>query len=236
MKAAELLTALFPKGHSVREAEGLLIGTGVGPETEIAVLGTSGGLEVGVEAALALAASVLDVVSHHPGRPILALLDTAGQRMSRRDEILGLAGYLAHLGGAVDFARRRGHRVIALVYGQASSGSALALGFLADEVHALEGASLWVMNLAAMARVTKIPLDTLERVSRTSAVLAPGLPNYLRLGAVESVWRPPLPEALAEALARPAGPDRRSQRGEERGGRLLAGPVSDRVAGGTSGP
>jgi malonate decarboxylase gamma subunit len=122
--------------------------------------------------------------------------------------------------------------VIALVYGEASSGGALALGFMADEVHAVEGARLWVMNLPAMARVTKIPLERLEEISRSSSVLAPGLDNYVRLGAVESVWRPPLSEALAAALARPAGPDRRSERGRERGGRLLAESVSEKVSGG----
>jgi len=230
--ASEILASLFPAGHSVREEGGLLAGTGGAPGAEVAVLGTALGLEVGVESALALAAGVLDVIRLHPGRPILALLDSRGQRMSRRDEVLGLNGYLAHLAEAVEVARRAGHRVIALVYGEASSGSALALGFMADEVHAVPGARLSVMNLPAMARVTKIPLERLEEASRASPVLAPGLEPYVRLGGVESVWRPPLAEALAAALARPAGPDRRAARGEERGGRLLARPVADRVRGG----
>jgi hypothetical protein len=49
---------------------------------------------------------------------------------------------------------------------------------------------------------------------------------------VEAVWRPPLDVALAAALARPAGPDARAERGLARGGRRLAAPVADRVAGG----
>ena len=235
MTAAELLLSLFPAGHSVREEGSLLLGSGASPGGEVAVLGTAQGLEVGAEEALALAAFVLDVVRRHPGRPLLALLDSRGQRMSRRDEILGLNGYLAHLAAALELARRRGHRLLSLVYGEASSGSALALGFMADEVHAVEGARLWVMNLPAMARVTKIPLERLAEVSRTSPVLAPGLDNYVRLGAVESVWQPPLAAALSQALGREAGPDRRSERGEERGGRLLARSVAEGVRGGRGG-
>ncbi|HVP67630.1 MAG TPA: biotin-independent malonate decarboxylase subunit gamma [Anaeromyxobacteraceae bacterium] len=232
MSAAELLGALFPAGHTVREEGGLLSGTGRAAGTDVAVVGTAAGHGVGVESALALAGDVLRVVRRHPGRPLLALLDSRGQRMSRRDEVLGLNGYLAHLAEAVEVARRRGHRVIALVYGEASSGSALALAFAADEVHAVPGARLSVMNLPAMARVTKIPLERLEEASRSSPILAPGLENYVRLGAVESVWQPPLEEALARALARAPGPDGRARRGEERGGRLLARPVAERVGGG----
>jgi malonate decarboxylase gamma subunit len=174
---------------------------------------------------------VLRIVRDHPARPILALVDSRGQRMSRRDEVLGLNGYLAHLAGAVELARGRGHRVLALVHGDAVSGGVLPLGFMADEVHAVETANPWVMSLRAMSRVTKIPLERLESLSRGSPVLAPGLASFLALGAVESVWRPPLAVPLAVALARAPGPDRRAERGLERGGRLLAAPVAARVAG-----
>jgi hypothetical protein len=44
------------------------------------------------------------------------------------------------------------------------------------------------------------------------------------------VWRPPLDAPLQAALARGPGPDRRAERGLERGGRLLAAPVAARVA------
>ena len=226
------LDELFPGGHDVREAGGILRGTGRGPSGEIAVLGSVGGAELGVEGALALSAELLRVVQDHPGRPILALVDSRGQRMSRRDELLGLNGLLAHLAACVALARARGHRIVALVRGDAVSGGVLPLGFLADEVFAVEGANPWVMSLPAMARVTKLPLERLEALSRGSPVLAPGLDGFLRLGAIEEVWRPPLAAALAQALARPAGPDVRAQRGLARGGRVLAAAVADRVAGG----
>jgi malonate decarboxylase beta subunit len=228
---ASLLSSLFPAGHAVRARGGLLAGTGRAAAGEIAVLGSAGGAELGVEGALALAAEVLRIVRDHPGRPLLALVDSRGQRMSRRDEVLGLNGYLGHLAGAVELARRRGHRVVALVHGEAVSGGVLPLGFMADEVHAVETANPWVMSLPAMSRVTKIPLERLESLSRGSPVLAPGLASFLGLGAVESVWRPPLAAPLAAALARSAGADRRAERGLERGGRLLAAAVAARVAG-----
>jgi malonate decarboxylase beta subunit len=231
-RAEALLSSLFPSGHAVRERSGLLAGSGrtAGGEL-VAVLGSAGGTELGVEGALALAGEVLRVVRDSPGRPILALVDSRGQRMSRRDEVLGLNGVLGHLAATVELARRRGHRVIALVYGDAVSGGVLPLGFMADEVHALESANPWVMSLPAMSRVTKIPLERLEELSRTSPVFAPGLASFVGLGAVESVWRPPLDAPLAAALARDVGPDRRAERGLERGGRLLAAPVAARVAG-----
>src|SRR3546814_1022915 len=53
--------------------------------------------EVGVDQALAMARLVLDTVKQHPQRAILFLLDTRGQRLRKRDELLGLNGYMAHL-------------------------------------------------------------------------------------------------------------------------------------------
>jgi malonate decarboxylase gamma subunit len=226
-----LLEALFPRGHSVRREADLLFGSGRASTGEVSVVGVAGGAEVGVEAALALARELLRIIKDHPLRPILALIDTRGQRMTRRDEVLGLNGYLAHLASCVELARRRGHRVLALVHGEAVSGPLLGLGFMADEIYATEQACFSVMSLPAMARVTKIPLERLEAVSRTSAVLASGLDNWVRLGAVESVWRAPLADALAAALARQPAPDERAARGAERGGRSLALAVARRVRG-----
>jgi malonate decarboxylase gamma subunit len=227
----ELLHQLFPGGHAVRREGDLLVGTGRSSAGEVAVLGLCDGVEVGVELALRLAAEVLRVVRDHPGRPLLTLVDTRGQRMSKRDEVLGLNGYLGHLATCVELARQAGHRVLALVHGQAASGSFLSLGMMADEIHAVDGASLSVMNLPAMSKVTKIPLERLERLSQGSPVLAPGLANYVALGCVRSVWSAPLAAELEAALARIVEPDRRALLGQQRGGRLLAQRVARRVSG-----
>jgi len=233
MTVEPLLHALFREGHDVAVEGGLLVGTGRTAAGEVAVLGLCEGVDVGVELALRLARELLRVVREHPGRSILALVDSRGQRMSKRDELLGLNGYLGHLAACVELARRSGHRTLALVHGQAASGSFLALGALCDEIHAVEGAVLSVMNLPAMAKVTKIPLERLEALSRGSPVLAPGLDNFVRLGGVASVWSAPLSSALEAALALPAGPDRRAERGAARGGRTLAEAVARRVGEGT---
>jgi malonate decarboxylase beta subunit len=226
-----LLAALFPGGHAVRVRGGVLAGVGRVAGREVVVLGTAGGAEVGVEAALALSGELLRAVARHPGWPILAIVDSRGQRMSRRDEVLGLNGCLGHLAACVELARGRGHRVVALLRGDAVSGGVLPLGFMADQVAAVEGATPWVMSLPAMARVTKVPLERLEALSRTSPLLTPGLDAFLRLGAVEEVWTAPLDVALAGALDRLPGPDRRDALGQARGGRLLAAAVAARVEG-----
>ncbi len=230
MTPSHLLDALFPAGHAVRVDGPVLAGTASGPTGVVAVLGTCGAAEVGVEVALRLAGELLAVLRAHPGRPVVFLVDTRGQRMSRRDELLGLASYLGHLAATVGLARQRGHRLVAVLFGDASSGGVLPLGFMADEIHAVDGANPWVMALPAMARVTKLPLERLEALSRGSAVLAPGLESFLRLGGVDQRWEPPLAPRLAAALQRPSGPDARDLLGHQRGGRPLAAEVARRVA------
>ena len=237
MTAAELLVALFPAGHAVRDDAGVLVGPARAGAGEVAVVGTADGLEVGVEAALALAAEVLRIVREHPGRPIVVLVHSRGQRMSRRDEILGLNGYLGHLAACVELARRGGHRLVAVVYGDAVSGGVLPLGFMADEVHAVEGANPWVMSLARHGARDEDPGRAPRgAVANSSALLSPGLEPFVRLGAVEPPWTPPLAAALDEALSRPARPDRRAEEGLARGGRLLAARVAARVAGAGAAP
>jgi malonate decarboxylase gamma subunit len=216
----------------VRQDGAVLSGTARTAAGEVAVVGTHGAAEVGVEVAHRLAGELLAVLRAHPGRSIVVLVDTRGQRMSRRDELLGLACYLGHLAATVGLARRRGHRLVAVVFGEASSGGVLPLGFMADEIHAVDGAHPWVMALPAMARVTKLPLERLEALSRGSAVLAPGLASFVRLGGVDETWEAPLAQRLEAALARAPGPDRRDVTGRERGGRPLAAEVAALIEGG----
>ena len=83
--------------------------------TDVAVIGTVDNTPIGVELALRMAGAVLEVVRDHPGRPILLLVDTQGQRLSHRDELLGINGYMAHLAKCLDLARRSGHRILGLV-------------------------------------------------------------------------------------------------------------------------
>ena len=125
MEWKTVVEQLFPDGNEVRQEGDLLLGEGVCGEQTIAVIGTTNHTEVGVELALAMAAEVLAVIRNHPDRPILFLVDTGGQRLRHRDEMLGLNGYMAHLAKCVEMARRWDHPVISLVYeqGPCSRGS-----------------------------------------------------------------------------------------------------------------
>jgi malonate decarboxylase gamma subunit len=227
-----LLDQLFPQGHRIDVREDVLTGTASTAAGEVTVIGTANKLEVGVDHALTLAAAVIASTKAHPQRPIVMLVDTAGQRLSRRDELLGINGYFAHLAKSLDLARRRGARLVSLVYGESVSGGFLSFGLMADSIHALPEAQVRVMDLRAMARVTKQPLEKLQALSKTSPVFAPGVENYVAMGAVESVWEGDLAAALVTALQAPVQGDVRRARGAERGGRSLALDVSAAVAAG----
>jgi malonate decarboxylase gamma subunit len=162
------------------------------------------------------------------------LVDTAGQRLSRRDELLGINGYLGHLAQCLEIARQRGARLVSIVYGEAVSGGFLSFGLMADEIFALPDAQVRVMNLKAMARVTKQPLERLESLSRTSPVFAPGVENYAAMGAVNAVWGDNIAQRLTAALGASSTGDIRRRLGSERGGRKLAADIAQRVANGAS--
>ncbi|MCL1499746.1 biotin-independent malonate decarboxylase subunit gamma [Xanthomonas nasturtii] len=232
MQLSRLLDQLFPLGHTITRNDDVLTGSATTAAGEVTVIGTADKLEVGVDHALALAATVLASTRAHPQRPIVMLADTAGQRLARRDELLGINGYFAHLARTLDLARKRGAQLVTLVYGESVSGGFLSFGLMADHIHALPDAQIRVMDLRAMARVTKQSVDTLQALSKSSPVFAPGVENYVRMGAVESLWDGDLAQALLDALAAPTDGDQRRALGAQRGGRTLARDVAASVAAG----
>lgn len=224
-----LAGALFPDGHAITETDNFLSGSGQSGGQTVAVVGTTGHAPIGVEIALAQARFVLATVREHPGRPILMLVDTQGQRLRHRDEMLGINSYMAHLGKCVELARRQGHTIIALVYDQALSGGFITSGLMADACYALPDATIRVMGLPAMARITKVPEQRLIELAATSPVFAPGPENYQSMGGVQDIWRGDLAAQLGRALdVKPAG-DQRSALGAARGGRKLAQRVIDAI-------
>jgi malonate decarboxylase gamma subunit len=225
-----LAAQLFPQGHSVTEAGNVLDGAAQADGQTVAVIGTTGHTPIGVEIALAQARAVLRTVREHPGRPIVILVDTQGQRLRRRDEMLGINSYMAHLGKCIDYARRCGHKVIGLVYDQALSGGFITSGLMADACYALPDATIRVMGLPAMARITKVPEARLTELAQSNPVFAPGAENYLAMGGIEEIWSGDLAASLARALARDSTTDQRAALGLERGGRRLAAPVAQAVA------
>ena len=224
-----LATAVFGPDQRIEQDGNLLHGSATLDGRTLTVVGTTGHAPIGVRLALAQARIVLDTVAHHPGRPILLLIDTQGQQLRRRDELLGINRAMAHLGMAIDHARRRGHRVLGLVYDQALSGGFITSGLIADACDALPEAEIRVMRIPAMARVTKLPEAVLTRLSQSNPVFAPGVENYLAMGGVRALWKGDLRNALRRALADAPVQDRRAEDGAKRGGRRLALDVIQRV-------
>ena len=224
-----LAEALFGSDRGLTLDGELLHGEAALDDEPLTVVGTTGHAPIGVRLALAQARVVLDTVARHPGRPILLLIDTQGQQLRRRDELLGINRAMAHLGMSIDLARRRGHRVLGLVYDQALSGGFITSGLIADACDALPQAEIRVMRIPAMSRVTKLPEAMLTELSRTNPVFAPGVENYVAMGGVRRVWTGDLRAALRQALADAPTEDRRALDGAKRGGRRLAAAVMDRV-------
>lgn len=234
MEWQNLAAALFPLGHKISENENFLSGSAQVGAATIAVVGTTEHAPIGVEIALAQARFVLETVREHPGRPILILVDTQGQRLRHRDEMLGINSYMAHLGKCVELARRRGHKIIALVYDQALSGGFITSGLMADACYALPDSTIRVMGLPAMARITKVPEQRLTELALSNPVFAPGPENYLRMGGLQEIWSGDLAAQLPQALAEQHAGDARSALGLARGGRKLAQPVIEAILAGSN--
>ncbi|OYT85678.1 MAG: biotin-independent malonate decarboxylase subunit gamma [Burkholderiales bacterium PBB6] len=224
-----LAERLFGSDHGLTAEGDFITGDVRFDGAPLKVIGTTGHAPIGVQLALAQARVVLDTIEHHPGCPILLLIDTQGQQLRRRDELLGINRAMAHLGLCLDLARRRGHRVIGLVYDQALSGGFITSGLIADACYALPEAEIRVMRLPAMARITKLKPELLEALSQDNPVFAPGVENYVAMGGVRALWQGDLPLALRGALADAATDDRRAADGAARGGRKLASDVAQRV-------
>lgn len=233
MNLNDILDSLFPAGHAVAVANSVIIGQAQTAQGPVAVLGTTDAAAIDHAMALALSAFILDTVEQHPGRPLVFLVDTCGQALSRSQELLCLNGSLAHLAQCVDLARRQGHASLSLVTANAVSGGFLSFGLMADQAYALADAQVRVMDLRAMSRVTKIAHERLVELAAASPIFAPGAENYRRMGGIEAIWPTPSAERLAGALvaagqAGPAG-DRRMASGQRRGGRQLAAAIAEAV-------
>jgi malonate decarboxylase gamma subunit len=233
MNWQELTQQLFGSGHAITRVGDVISGSAEleagGAVQTVTVVGTTDHAPIGIETALAQAKVVLDTVRNHPGRAIVMLVDTQGQRLRHRDELLCINRYMAHLGCSVDLARRSGHRVIGLVYDQALSGGFITSGLMADACYAMPDAEIRVMRLPAMSRVTKISEEVLEALSVSNPVFAPGVDNYVAMGGIQSLWRGDLKQCLVDALNDTDTSDRRAALGAQRGGRNLSARVVEQV-------
>ncbi|TXM87791.1 biotin-independent malonate decarboxylase subunit gamma, partial [Methylobacterium sp. WL122] len=219
MTLAEILASLFPEGHSVNVADGLITGHGPLDGRDLSVVGVDGDTPLGIEGALTLSAAVLATVRAGGAAPILVLVDSDSQRMSRRDELLGLNECLAHLAKALLLADAQGHPTIGLIYGHSAAGAFIATALATRVLVALPGANPSVMDLPSVARVTKLPLEKLETMAKSTPVFAPGLDNMVQAGAVQAVLDPvqPLGPQIAALITDLPRQDDRDALGKARG-------------------
>ncbi|WP_158914191.1 biotin-independent malonate decarboxylase subunit gamma [Caulobacter sp. S45] len=232
MTLDDILASLFGDAHDVALDGDSLSGRGTLPQGGVVhVLGFAHRAELGVDQAIALAGRVLDIARTDDGLPILFLIDSSSQRMSRRDELMGLSEYLAHLAKALLFAEQAGHRSVGLLYGGSAAGAFIASALACGVLVALPGAHPEVMDLPSMSRVTKLPLAVLQEKAKTTPVFAPGMENLVLAGAIAEVWDParPLSGQLEALLAQPTAGDPRGALGKARGGRTKALDIAERV-------
>lgn len=234
MMLDEILASLFPDGHDVKSNRGALFGSAVLRSGERAlVIGVSDRTALGVDEAAYLSRCVLNSIAAEKG-PIIVVVDSDSQRMSKRDELLGLNEFLAHLAKCLLYADMHGRPTIGLLYGHTAAGAFLATAMATRVSIGLPGADPVVMDLPSMSKVTKLSIEVLEEKAKSTPVFAPGLQNLWQMGAVHAIWDPSIPLAgQLETLRREMtdASDRRGELGKQRGGRSKAAGIAESVRG-----
>src|SRR5271163_2838340 len=233
MTLDNILTSLFPKGRDVANDKGVLLGSApLQSSSGAVVIGVAGRPPLGVDEAIRLSRHVLDALEQGGKGPILVLVDSDSQRMSKREELLGLNEYLAHLAKCLIYADMQGRPTVGLLYGHSAAGAFLATALATRVLVALPGANPEVMDLPSMSKVTKLSIDVLKEKAKSTPVFAPGLDNLAQTGAVLETWDPEksLAAQLSALLERDkAAGDRRDILGKQRGGRPKAADIASRV-------
>lgn len=234
MTLDNVLASLFPDGHDVKKDGGVLFGSALLRSGDRAlVVGVAHRIALGVDEAVRLAREILASIRTESG-PILVIVDSDSQRMSRRDELLGLNEFLAHLAKSLIYADIHGRPTIGILYGHTAAGAFLATAMATRVLVGVPGATPAVMDLPSMSKVTKLSIEVLEEKAKSTPVFAPGLQNLAQMGAVRIIWDDtvPLVDQLEQLLREmPDIEDRRDVLGKERGGRSKAHEIAARVHG-----
>ena len=236
MNTELLLKQLFPKQLDYQINGYVIKGNAETEAGPVRILGTVNAAPINQEIAIELAGEILQLIQQQNKTPVVFIVDTQGQDLSRADELLCLNRTFAHLASCVDLLRRSGHANLAIIFGQAVSGGFLSYGLMANEVYALSDSQVKVMDLNAMARVTKIPVEKLKDLSQSSAIFAPGVENFYKMGAINAVWENLDTDWVSQALVNQRKhlesymTDQRRVVGQQRQGRMLCNQIVEKVA------
>jgi len=232
MTLGDLLASLFPDGHEIKDEAGLLLGSApMGRNENALVIGVSGRTPLGIDEAIRLSGHVLASLGSGTG-PIIVIVDSDSQRMSKRDELLGLNEFLSHLAKCLLYADMNGRPTIGILYGHTAAGAFLATALATRVLVGLPGGDPAVMDLPSMSKVTKLSIEVLEEKAKSTPVFAPGLENLAQTGGVHLLWdeKKALADQLDELLRDlPDAVDKRGGLGQARKGRLKAGLIAERV-------
>ena len=235
MNTELLLKQLFPKQLDYQINGYVIKGNAETEAGPVRILGTVNAAPINQEIAIELAGEILKLIQQQQKTPVVFIVDTQGQDLSRADELLCLNRTFAHLASCVDLLRRSGHANLAIIFGQAVSGGFLSYGLMANEVYALSDSQVKVMDLNAMARVTKIPVEKLKDLSQSSAIFAPGVENFYKMGAINAIWPDLESDWISQALLNQQQhlesymTDQRRVVGQQRQGRQLCNQVIEKV-------
>ncbi len=223
LKLEYLLQNIFTKSET-KIVKNVVFGTGYIKDVKFNILGTVENTNFGVDEAIEMAKHILELLQTNNHAPIILLTNVIGQKLSVRDEWLGMYAYYGHLLKCLHLARKNGNKIISLIYNEAIGGSFIAFGMMADRIFSLKDTQLAVMWLEGMAKVTKIDINVLREISKTSPVFAPGVENFKKLGGIHEVLTlEEVPQQLLTSLEeKNIHLDNRAQLGKKYGGRQLA--------------
>jgi malonate decarboxylase gamma subunit len=150
--------------------------------------------EVGLEQGWSLARLVRQTLDEPVGedglrRPLVAVVDVAGQAYGRREELMGIHLACAAAVNAYADARLAGHPVIALIVGHAMSGAFLAHGYQANRIVALDASEVLIhaMGKSAAARITRRTVEQLDELGSRIPPMSYNVRDYAKLGLLEEL-------------------------------------------------
>lgn len=233
MNSEILFNKLFGAGKYSITIDGFFIeGYAKVGSSNTKVIGTCRSVAIDSALALRISEVILKTIEedlNFDKRPIIFLVDTQGHKLSRQEEFLGINGYFAHMAKCIYLAGCIGHKTVSIIHGEAVSGCFLAFGMMPNIVCALEGSKIYVMDIKAMSKITKIDYDILLKLSDESPVFAPGIENFYKLGGVHEIWKEydNWNERLIQAINKCKNEDNRIELALERCGRLYSKKIVD---------